>query len=215
MWIDLLTLLDGYALGSISSSVLLSRLLYHTDLREHGSGNAGATNAARVYGMRFGVLTLVCDALKTIAAVLLGRFLGGEVGFALAGCGCLVGHCWPLFFDFRGGKGVTVGAVLVLLIDWRIFLVMTGIFFTLFALTRIVSVCSVGCALVLPLLAFLFLCDLPRCLLALFTGLVVIFQHRANLARLVRGQEAQFQPGQKPRPAPQQPEDRPKEDAKD
>lgn len=193
MWMYLLILLDGYALGSISSSILLSRLLFHTDLRDYGSGNAGATNAARVYGMGFGFATFLCDALKATAAVLLGNFLGGSVGFALAGIGCLIGHCWPMFFDFRGGKGVTVGAILALLIDWRIFLMMAAVFFALFAMTRIVSVCSVGCGLLLPVLTFLFGCDTPFCLLALFTGLLVILQHRANLARLIRGQEAKFQ----------------------
>ena len=102
----ILLLAAGYLLGSISSAVILSRYLYKTDVRTLGSGNAGATNAARVYGMGMGLATLVCDGLKTAASMYLGLLLGGEVGFALAGAACVVGHCWPVFFRFRGGKGV-------------------------------------------------------------------------------------------------------------
>ncbi len=195
--IYLLIVLLGYLFGSVSSAVLLSRKMYGTDIRTYGSGNAGATNAARVFGMGMGLATLGCDAIKTAAAVYLGQWLAGEVGFALGGAACIIGHCWPVFFKFRGGKGVSVGAMLALMIDWRVFLCLAVLFFALFALTRTVSVCSVSVAAVLPVLAWLFDCSLPRCLLALFTGLLVIFAHRSNLVRLAKHQEAKFVPGKK------------------
>lgn len=188
----LLSLLAGYLFGSISSSVLLSRALFHTDVREYGSGNAGATNAARVFGMGLGVLTFLCDGLKTAASVYLGQWLAGETGFALAGAACLIGHCWPLFFSFRGGKGVTVGAILALLIDWRIFLGLVITFFALYAVSHTVSVCSVGSAAVLPLLALLLRLDMAMVLLTLFTGALVVVQHRSNLVRLAHHQEPRF-----------------------
>ena len=77
-----------------------------------GSGNAGATNMARVYGMKAGIATFMLDAVKTAAAMLIGAAIGGEAGKALAGAACIVGHCWPVYFSFRGGKGVSVGAAL-------------------------------------------------------------------------------------------------------
>ncbi len=190
----------AYLLGSVSSSVLLSRRWYRTDVREHGSGNAGATNAARVFGMGMGLATLGCDGLKTAISMLLGLWLGGEIGFALAGAACVIGHCWPVFFHFRGGKGVSVGAVIALLIDWRVFLCLVAVFFLMFALTRTVSLCSVTVAVLLPVLSFVFDAiwhdiSLPRCLLALFTGVLVVWQHRSNLKRVMRGEEAKFKPG--------------------
>lgn len=198
MWNYIAAVAAGYLLGSISSSVLLSRLLYKTDIRKHGSHNAGATNAARVFGMGVGLLTFAGDAAKTVAAMLLGRALGGDLGLALAGAACLIGHCWPAYFHFKGGKGVTVGAVIALMIDWRVFLIGMSVFFILFFLTRLVSLCSVSGAVLLPVLAFAFGCTLPRCLLAVFCAVVVVFQHRGNLVRLVHGKEARFHAGTGP-----------------
>lgn len=182
----------GYLFGSISSSILLSRRLYNTDIRTRGSGNAGATNVARVFGFKSGLLTFGCDACKTVAAMLIGLALGGDNGLALAGAACLIGHCWPVFFKFKGGKGVTVGAVIALMIDWRVFLIGMVGFFLLFALSQIVSVSSMGGAVLLATLSFAFGCSLPRCLLAVFTAVLVIFQHRSNIVRLLHHTEPKF-----------------------
>ena len=199
----LVLLAVGYLLGSVSSAVILSRHLYKSDVRTMGSGNAGATNAARVYGMGMGLGTLVCDGLKTAAAMYFGLWLGGEAGFALAGAACLIGHCWPVFFHFLGGKGVSVGAIMSLLIDWRVFLGLLLVFFAVFALKRTVSLCSVTVAILLPVLAIGFQLlthdvGLPRCILAVFTGILVVWQHRSNMQRLARGEEAPFTPGKRP-----------------
>lgn len=111
----IIIVLIAYLLGSFCASIPLSKRVYGGDVREKGSGNAGATNMARVYGMKAGIATFMLDAVKTAAAMLIGAAIGGEAGKALAGAACIVGHCWPVYFSFRGGKGVSVGAALGLM----------------------------------------------------------------------------------------------------
>ena len=192
LWI--LIAVCGYLFGSISSAVLISKKLFREDVRTMGSGNAGATNMARVYGMLPGFLAFLCDAAKTIAAMGLGWLLDGSLGMSIGGAACVIGHCWPVFFQMRGGKGVSVGAVVALMIDWRIFLLLVVIFFGTFALTKIVSVCSITVAVVLPVAAALLHQPAPELLLAIFTGALVVFQHRTNIRRLFRGEEKKFTP---------------------
>lgn len=193
----ILIVVCGYLLGSISSSVLISKGLYRMDIRTKGSGNAGATNMARIFGMASGLLTLGGDALKTVAAVFLGGWLAGGNGAALGGAACVIGHCWPVFFRFKGGKGVTVGAVVALMIDWRIFLILAATFFAVFLASQIVSLCSVTVAFLLPVLCFVFQIPTAQCILGVFTGLLVIFQHRSNIVRLLHGEEKKFRPGKR------------------
>lgn len=192
-----LTVVCAYLLGSVSSSVLISKGVYRMDIRSKGSGNAGATNMARIFGMASGLLTLGCDALKTAAAMLLGGWLCGINGAALGGAACVVGHCWPVFFRFKGGKGVSVGAVVALMIDWRVFLILAATFFAVFLASQIVSLCSVTAAFLLPVLCFVFQVPAVYCMLGVFTGLLVIFQHRSNLVRLIHGEEKKFRPGKR------------------
>jgi glycerol-3-phosphate acyltransferase PlsY len=118
--------LAAYLLGSVSSSVMLSSLLFRADVRKHGSGNAGATNVARNFGIKAGVATLLCDMLKALVAMGFGLWLGGELGKAVAGIACLLGHFFPVFFEFKGGKGISVGAVVDIL--WLVCLKSTGIY---------------------------------------------------------------------------------------
>lgn len=184
----------GYLFGSISSAVLLSKKIFHEDVRTMGSGNAGATNMARVFGMLPGILAFLCDAAKTAIATLLGLWLGGPEGLAVGGIACVVGHCWPVFFQMRGGKGVSVGAMIALMVDWRILLILVAAFFITFFLTRIVSVCSIVVAVILPVASILMKQPLPDCILAAATGLLVLFQHRSNIVRLLRGEEKKFSP---------------------
>ena len=91
----------GYLLGSVSASVLLSKLAFRRDVRAEGSGNAGATNVARVFGMWAGIATLLADVGKTVLAILLGQWLAGDMGLCIAGIACILGHCWPMYFHFR------------------------------------------------------------------------------------------------------------------
>ncbi len=191
----------GYLLGSVSISVIISSFVLHDDVRAHGSGNAGATNVARVFGMKAGLVTLGGDMLKTVAAGLLGLLLAGQMGLVIGCAGCLLGHCWPVFFKFRGGKGVSVSGCIGLLLDWRLFLILIAVFFLLFLLTRRVSVCSMAAALTFPVAYWLLHPGFSAafCLCLLICGLVVLL-HRDNICRLLRGEEPRFQPKSKKEP---------------
>ena len=121
-------LIGAYLLGSLSLSILVSGALFGKDIRTEGSGNAGATNMARVFGWGAGLLTLAGDAAKAVICMVVGNKLGGELGLALAGMGCIFGHCYPVFHHFKGGKGVSVGGVIAFGIDWRVGLCVVGAF---------------------------------------------------------------------------------------
>ena len=187
-------ILLGYLLGSVSVAVLLTRAFFGGDVREQGSGNAGATNVTRVFGWKAGLLTLAGDILKTAAAMLLGRLIAGMPGETVAAFGCLIGHCYPLYFRFRGGKAVSVSAAIGLFFSWKLFLILLAVFFLMYLLTRRVSACSMAAAVAFPL-GMLLLGGFPWYALALgcFIAVFVIFMHRENLKRLLRGQEPVFQ----------------------
>ena len=152
----LLIVVLGYLLGSLSSSILLSRTAWGGDVRGKGSGNAGATNMARVYGWAAGILTLLCDMLKAAVAVWIGWKLMGDRGLAAGGIACMLGHCFPVFHHFKGGKGISVGAVLALAIDWRVFLCVLAVFLIVALLTRKVSAGSLAAAVAISIAAVAF-----------------------------------------------------------
>lgn len=185
----------GYFLGSMSISIFLSKTLLGGDVRRHGSGNAGATNMARVFGMSAGLLTLAGDMLKTAASCLLGYLLCGDIGMAVGGCACLFGHCFPVLHGFRGGKGVSSGAMIALVIDWRVFLCVLGAFFVAALLSKKVSLGSICGALTIFIASLAFHVSVPRLVLAGAAMLLVVVRHRENILRLVRGTEPDFKPG--------------------
>lgn len=151
-----LCITQGYLLGSLNTGIILSKSLYHRDIRNEGSGNAGATNMARTFGWESGLAVLLGDMLKTEVAVAIGRKLvPGVKGLVLSGLSCLVGHCRPAFYQHRGGKGVSVGAALALILDLKVF--GSGILtFLMGALTsHKVSVGSIAAAASLPVSAAL------------------------------------------------------------
>ena len=194
-----LILLGGYLLGSISSAIVLIWEWYHRDIRTEGSGNAGATNAARSHGLAAGLMTLGGDMLKAAVSGLIGYLLGPLAGIgalsgvAVASAACFTGHCWPIYYRFKGGKGVSVAACVILLLDWRAFLVLLGIFVVTFLLWRRVSVCSIVSAVFYPTLYYLFNpgWSLPFAV-CLYIAVTCIFQHRANIGRILRGEEKKF-----------------------
>ncbi len=192
-WKLILALLAGYLLGSVSVAILLTRRLPKGDVRKQGSGNAGATNVARVYGIWVGLATLVGDGVKTALAMFLGSLLAGGPGIVVAAFGCLMGHCFPLYFGFKGGKAVSVSAAIALFLDWRLLLILVAVFFLTFLLSKRVSVCSMTAAVAYPL-GMLILGGFPWYTLALgcFITLFVIFMHRENLKRLLKGTEPRF-----------------------
>lgn len=182
----------AYIIGSFSPAIFLSRHLLGRDVRKQGSGNAGATNMARVYGMGFGLVTLLCDALKAAAAIYLATWLLGEWGIFVGGIFCLLGHCFPVFYGFKGGKGVSVGAVVAFAVDWRVFIVVVLAFALGAVLSRKVSVGSVLAALSITVAALVFGVSLPRLLLAILGMILVTARHAANIDRVVHGEEPDF-----------------------
>ena len=147
----ILIALIAYLLGSFCASIPLSRRCCGGDVRLYGSGNAGATNMARVYGLKAGLATLLLDMLKTVAAMLLGEYFMGGAGKAVAGAFCIIGHCFPLYFGFRGGKGVSVGAALGLMTGLPVLGIIMAVFFTTAAIIRKLSLGSVTAAVSLAL----------------------------------------------------------------
>ena len=185
----------GYLLGSVSVAVLLTRDKSGTDVRSQGSGNAGATNVARVYGMKAGFLTLGGDMAKTALSGLAGYLIAGRPGLAVACLACTIGHCWPVYFRFKGGKGISVaGCIALLFHPWMFVLIVAWFLVTAF-LSRRVSFGSVTAALVYPLFYWLPTRSLDICfVVSCIIAAIAIFQHRGNIKRLIRGEEPPFKP---------------------
>lgn len=190
----------AYLLGSFNTAVVVCRKLYGEDVRNYGSGNAGMTNAFRAFGKKAGFLTLAGDAFKAFLAVALAFIFLGERGSYVAGFFCLVGHSFPCFFGFRGGKGVVVSAITVLLIDPLVFLVLVVIFGLMFAATQIVSASSITAAFFYPIVVYAFHKGQPSLFYTafpLFFGLFVIAMHRENIHRLLNRTEKKVTFGKK------------------
>lgn len=190
----LLIALGSYLLGSVSLSIFMSKHMFGGDVRAQGSGNAGATNMARVYGMMAGVLTLAADMVKAAVSMLVGHLLLGDVGLALGGACCILGHCFPVFHQFKGGKGVSVGGMLALLIDWRVGLLVIGCFLLAAVLSKKVSLGSICGAIACGVGPLLLGASVPRVLLGLFAMVMVVARHRENIVRLIKGTEPDFKP---------------------
>ena len=204
----------SYLLGSFNSSILVVRLLKHQDIREFGSHNAGLTNTLRCFGKGCAALTLVGDLAKGIVAVLLSKGICELLGTGLtaqndvhfigyiAGIFAILGHVFPIYYHFKGGKGVLVGVSVFLGIDWKVFLCLIVIFAVVLAITKYVSLGSIIAAACCPVVTFLFQFwqrgDLPMWYLWLNTGLAalmgawVIYMHRTNIQRLKAGNENKF-----------------------
>ena len=195
----LVTGLLGYFLGCLNGSVMVSHFVIKDDVRQHGSGNAGLTNFYRTYGAKYALGVILFDMGKTVIACLLGGFLlrhglgDWTLGVLIGGLGCELGHMFPVFFGFRGGKGILSGGTLVWLLDWRVALIAWGLFAALWLATKYVSLGSVSAAVSMPIATWFF-CGhsaLYTALAAVIAALVV-WCHRENIRRLVRGEERKF-----------------------
>lgn len=184
--------LAGYLIGCFSFSILISRFFFGKDVRQKGSGNAGATNMARSFGIVPGLITLLGDAAKAALALLIGRFLGGETGLCIAGAACIAGHCFPVYYGFRGGKGVSAGLTVLLFADWRAGIAGLIVFAAVALLTKKVSPSSLCAAVAGTLACILLKCSLPRILMIAFTAVLVFIRHSENIRRLIRGEEPDF-----------------------
>ncbi len=203
----------GYLLGSISFAVIVSKGLRGDDVRNHGSGNAGMTNVLRVYGKKMAAMVCAGDFAKGIIAVYIGRLVFTAVGITLldggyvGGVFALIGHLFPLYFGFKGGKGVLTSAGIMLVINPLVFLFLVPATVVLMFITRIVSLGSVLAALLYPIITYLvntYIYHSPATLdtvASAIMGGVVILMHRENIKRLLNGTESRF--GQK-KPAEQE-----------
>jgi glycerol-3-phosphate acyltransferase PlsY len=212
----------SYLLGSLSFSIIFTKVFEHnTDIRSLGSGNAGATNVLRSVGPKAALFTFIFDFAKGAASVLIGRavfqyFCGGlaasplvieqaaRYGGYIAGVVCVIGHIFPLYFGFKGGKGVLTSAAMIALIDWRVFIIVISIFIIMLIVTKIVSLSSMVAAASFPVTNFLltYFLDyrggntavtlsyvIATTVIALVLAVILIVKHKSNIERIKNGTE--------------------------
>ncbi|MBR6034040.1 MAG: glycerol-3-phosphate 1-O-acyltransferase PlsY [Clostridia bacterium] len=191
----------AYMLGSISFSVIFGKKFAGIDVREHGSKNAGSTNTLRTAGKKAAICTLICDILKGVVAVLIGFIVGNffeNVDKALlvqiAGICVVLGHVFPIFFKFKGGKGVATSLGVLLIMNWQIGLICLAFAVVIMALTRMVSVGSVLAAILFPILTVFIHQNYivpggSYIVFGIILAALVIFLHRSNIQRILEGKE--------------------------
>ena len=200
----------AYFCGCFNGAVIVSKYILHDDVRTHGSGNAGLTNFHRTFGGPLTLVVILCDVLKAVAAILIALWLAGRFDprvmpdFPLeqaladyyavlfkywAGLFCLLGHMFPCMFQFKGGKGILSGGVVAIMIDWRIAVVVWGGFLILTALTRYVSLGSLWAGASFPFISWYCYPQTPIIVLAFCLGGLIVWKHRANIQRLLAGNE--------------------------
>ena len=194
--LDALLIAGGYVAGAVPWGVILGKAFQGRDLRDHGSGGTGSTNALRVLGWRISLLVLVLDFLKGFVPVIMSRALGvGGWSLTAVGIAATVGHCWSLFIGFRGGKGVATGAgAAIALVPWL--LLVLPLMVAIVALTRYVSLASIAGCLTACFVMILAAADgrgtWSAVGLVLGVTIIVVVQHRSNVQRLLTGTERRF-----------------------
>ncbi len=216
-YIVLISFIAAYLLGSINTAVIVTGIATKgkQDIREMGSGNAGFTNVLRSVGKVPAILTIVFDFLKSVIAVLIGGilfavvFTGSKdidgivvIGKYLCGFFCILGHSFPVYFHFKGGKGIVSAAGMMLVADWRVFVIILTTFLIVFIFSKIISLASITCACLFPVYTFIltFFIDYMNfsytvsyvvlcTLAAFFIGLFVVIKHSSNIKRLLAGEE--------------------------
>lgn len=194
LWLALtLSALLGYLFGSLNGAILISKLVKHEDVRSHGSGNAGLTNFLRSYGGAVTLAVVLIDIGKTVAACLLATlFLPRDPLLAkiVAGAGVQLGHVFPVFFGFHGGKGILCGAAIAIVTDWRVFAIAMPIFILLFFATRLVSLASLTAVACFGVLYAVFYPARPEIwIITICEAAFAFVMHRGNIVRLLHGQE--------------------------
>lgn len=193
-----ITVIVSYLLGCFNGAIIISKYFYHKDIRNYGSGNAGLTNFYRTFGGFPTLLVLAIDFLKGLISALLGKFLLGAVD--LAGIGSTIGmlavvtgHVFPVFYRFKGGKGILCGCGALLGIHWLVMVILLGIFIVITVLTRYVSLGSIVACLGIPVTIW-FICghNIVMTVLGLLSAAFMIFMHRANISRLIHRKEPKF-----------------------
>ena len=204
----------AYLIGSVNFSVIISKKMAGFDVREKGSGNAGSTNVLRTVGKKAAVLTLICDFLKGVISILIAIFIGSivkdvnkELLVQIAGIAVVLGHTFPIFFGFKGGKGVATSLGVILMSNWQIGLICLVFALVLMALTRMVSLGSCGAAVLFPVLT-LFMNENYTVLTdgksgktyfiySIILAIIVLYNHRSNIKRILNGTENKLSFGKK------------------
>ncbi len=203
---NIIILIIAYLIGSVNFSVLISKRVAGFDVREKGSGNAGSTNVLRSVGKGAAVLTLICDILKGVVAISIAIIIGNiiqnsnkELLVQIAGISVVIGHTVPIFFGFKGGKGVATSLGIILMSNWQIGLICLVFALVLMALTRMVSLGSCGAAILFPVLT-LFINENYMVLsegksgntyfiYSVILAIIILFNHRSNIQRMLNGTE--------------------------
>lgn len=216
-WLSLLlTALVSYLLGSISFAIIVTKAFSHRDIRDFGSGNAGATNVLRSQGKIPALLTTLGDLGKSMLSVFLGGWLLANVqlahadlpvynlqlvGYYTAGFFCFIGHLYPVYFGFRGGKGIMTALGMLLILDWRVALVLLAVFVVTLLFSRMVSLGSVAAAVVLPFVTWFFRSYVDHlegrtvwfCVVVVTAmSAFAIYKHRSNIVRIIHGTESKL-----------------------
>lgn len=202
MIFNVITAIIAYLIGSVNFSVILSKKMAGFDVREKGSGNAGTTNMLRSVGKKAAALTLICDVLKGVVAILIAMFIGWafkvenqSLLVQIAGIAVVLGHTFPIFFGFKGGKGVATSLGILVMSNWQIGLICLVFGVLLIALTRMVSLGSCAAAVLFPVLT-LFITDnyivsqgSGYLIYSIILAVIVLFNHRSNIKRIMNGTE--------------------------
>ena len=191
----------AYFCGCFNGAVIVSKYILRDDVRKNGSGNAGLTNFYRTFGGPLTLVVILTDVLKAIVAVwigtaVIGMVTGGWMGPVLgkywAGTFCLIGHMFPCMFQFKGGKGILSGGTIAIMIDWRVALVVWGGFLVLAIITKWVSLGSCWAGLSFPFVSWFVYQDVVILLLAIVCGGLILWKHRGNMKRILKGEESKF-----------------------
>lgn len=196
----ILTAVAAYILGGVNGAIIASRLLHRKDIRKYGSGNAGLTNYYRTFGWPGAVVVIGLDVLKAVLATLIGGWLLGLEGAAVVGklfggfC-VILGHMFPVYYRFQGGKGVLSGVSMAFVVDWRVGLGCFVVFLIVVLFTRYVSLGSMLGSLSCPVLLWIFSYDTLEGVLGLLCALLIVVKHAENIVRLIGGTERRLEPG--------------------
>lgn len=191
----ILCMVVPYLFGSLNFAIIISKMFYHDDIRKYGSGNAGTTNMLRTYGKLPAAATLLLDMSKGALSVLFGfLILGNTFGTYLAGLFAVLGHMFPCFYRFKGGKGVATTAVVILCTNPIVFAILLAIFLVIVIGTKMISLGSVMCMLFYPLLLYRFTSENAKAgvLISFVIAALVIFMHRSNIKRIWEGKESKI-----------------------
>jgi len=180
----------AYLLGNISTGLIVGKLFAHMDIRKTGSGNAGTTNVMRTLGWVPSVVTLLGDVVKAVLATLIGGWIDPEFGKFVAGVAVVAGHNWPVFFGFKGGKGIASSLGVILMTDPWIALILLVIQFSILIPTKLMSLASVASSISYPILVAIFHWgDWGYILFGCILGFMAVYSHRANIKRLINKNE--------------------------